>query len=71
MFYQARFLLFFLTFFITNILFAQGGRINEYNTIGWYNYFGTFGLSKTWSIHTEYQWRRVDWVTAWQQSLLR
>lgn len=50
---------------------GQNGRKNEYNTIGWYNYFGTFKFSKKWSIHTEYQWRRVEWINAWQQSLLR
>ncbi|MCS6795577.1 MAG: DUF2490 domain-containing protein [Raineya sp.] len=71
MLHSVKIFVFFSLFFATNILFAQGGRINEYNTIGWYNYFGTFALSKTWSIHTEYQWRRTDWITAWQQSLLR
>jgi hypothetical protein len=59
-----------LIFSITSIS-AQNGRVNEYNTIGWYNYFGTFRLSKTWGIHTEYQWRRTEWISAWQQSLLR
>lgn len=50
---------------------AQNTRLNTYNTIGWYNYFGTFKLSDKWGIHTEYQWRRSNIVTSWQQSLLR
>jgi hypothetical protein len=50
---------------------AQNTRLKEYNQIGWYNYFGTFKLSDKWGLHTEYQWRRDDWITKWQQSLLR
>lgn len=50
---------------------AQNTRLNDYNTIGWYNYFGTFKLSSKWSIHTEYQFRRAELITAWQQSLAR
>lgn len=50
---------------------AQNTRISNHNTIGWYNYFGTFTLNKKISIHTEYQWRRAQLVTQWQQSLLR
>lgn len=57
--------------FSSKIVFSQNTRINENNTIGWYNYFGTFKLSKHWGIHTEYQWRRTELITAWQQSLLR
>lgn len=50
---------------------AQNTRLNDYNTIGWYNYFGTFKLSSKWSLHTEYQFRRADLITNWQQSLAR
>ena len=50
---------------------AQNTRINNFNNIGWYNYFGTFKLNGKWGIHTEYQWRRVNTITDWQQSLLR
>ncbi|MCU0333934.1 MAG: DUF2490 domain-containing protein [Chitinophagaceae bacterium] len=50
---------------------AQNTRIKDYNSIGWYNYFGTFKLSNRWGIHTEYQFRRDEVVTSWQQSLLR
>lgn len=50
---------------------AQNSRINERNTIGWYNYFGTFKINKSIGIHTEYQWRRNALITKWQQSLLR
>lgn len=50
---------------------AQNNRINTKETIGWYNYFGTFKLHDAVGLHTEYQWRRDNIITDWQQSLLR
>lgn len=50
---------------------SQNNRINTNETIGWYNYFGTFKFSEKFSFHTEYQWRREEFITHWQQSLLR
>lgn len=50
---------------------AQTGRINQYNTVGWYTYFGNHRLSDRFSLHAEYQWRRTGLITDWQQSLLR
>jgi hypothetical protein len=50
---------------------AQNNRLTTSNTIGWYNYFGTFKLSEKTGIHTEYQWRRNDLISSWQQGLLR
>lgn len=50
---------------------GQNNRINTSNSIGWYNYFGTFKLSSKFGAHTEYQWRRNNLITDWQQSLLR
>lgn len=52
-------------------LHAQNNRITTRGQIGWYNYFGTFRLTKKVSLHTEYQWRRDDWIRNWQQGLLR
>ncbi len=51
--------------------FAQNNRLNTNTNIGWYNYFGTFKLSKKIGVHTEYQFRRNKVITEWQQSLLR
>lgn len=51
--------------------FSQNTRISDRNAIGWYNYFGTFKLNRKLGIHTEYQWRRDNTITDWQQSLLR
>ncbi|MFN0081141.1 MAG: DUF2490 domain-containing protein [Ferruginibacter sp.] len=51
--------------------YGQDTRIDDKNTIGWYAYIGTFNLNKKWSIHTEYQWRRNNVITNWQQGLLR
>lgn len=50
---------------------AQNSRISDDNSIGWYNYFGTFNLNKKFGIHTEYQWRRENIITDAQQGLLR
>mgnify|MGYP002413066483 FL=1 len=54
-----------------NALQAAGSRIRTSHNIGWYNTFLTFRLSDKSSIQAEYQWRREDWITHWQQSLLR
>ena len=61
----------FISFFILNSLNAQNNRTSNYNSIGWYNYFGTFKVSEKFGIHTEYQFRRNEIITEWQQSLLR
>jgi len=50
---------------------SQNTRNNEYNTIGWYSYFGTFKLDSKYSIHSEYQLRRDNFITDKQQGLLR
>jgi hypothetical protein len=68
---KCRSLLLVILFSVAQISLAQNTRLNHNNTIGWYNYFGTFKLSDKFGLHTEYQWRRVDGITAWQQSLLR
>ena len=60
-----------LTCFVSNNVSGQNNRINTNENIGWYNYFGTFKLSKKMGLHTEYQWRRDNYITNWQQSLLR
>nr|MBP6575743.1 DUF2490 domain-containing protein [Chryseobacterium sp.] len=51
--------------------FSAQNRISDHNKIGWYAYNGTFKLDSKFSIHTEYQWRRNDYIMTWQQSLLR
>ena len=53
------------------IALGQNNRLNTNNNIGWYNYFGTFKVAEKFGIHTEYQWRRNNYITDWQQSLLR
>ena len=68
---KSKFLLFAFLFLFSQILFAQNNRLNHSNAIGWYNYFGTFKLSNKFGLHTEYQWRRDNIITNWQQSLLR
>lgn len=50
---------------------AQNSRISEKNTIEWFNHFTTLKFSKKWSAHAEYQWRRVNMIKDWQQSLFR
>ncbi len=50
---------------------AQNTRLVDANTIGWYNYFGTFKLDNKFGIHSEYQLRRDNFITEKQQGLLR
>jgi hypothetical protein len=57
--------------FRCNFIHAQNNRIKTGENIGWYNYFGTIKLTEKIGLHTEYQFRREDWINNWQQSLLR
>ncbi|MBK8087440.1 MAG: DUF2490 domain-containing protein [Chitinophagaceae bacterium] len=50
---------------------AQNNRIRDNNSIGWYTTTGTINFNKKWSAHLEYQWRRENYISNWQQSLLR
>lgn len=50
---------------------TQNNRLNTHGTIGWYNYFGSIKLSQKFGLHTEYQWRRDEIISNWQQSLIR
>lgn len=53
------------------LAFSQTNRIANKNQLGWYVYEGDHPVSKKWQIHAEYQWRRVDFIKFWQQSLAR
>ena len=65
-------LIFFLVFsFYVRNTTAQNTRITDKNNIGWFNNFTTLKFSDKWSGHLEYQWRRNEIVTNWQQSLFR
>jgi len=68
-----KYLLFFsiIIFFLEKKMNGQNTRLNDYNNVGWYNYFGTFKVSEKIGFHTEYQFRRTEFITNWQQSLLR
>ncbi|KAB7727931.1 DUF2490 domain-containing protein [Rudanella paleaurantiibacter] len=50
---------------------AQNTRLRDNNTIGWFTNVSTLTFSARWSGHLEYQFRRDEFVTKWQQSLLR
>ena len=60
-----------LLMIVGSITFAQNTRIQDANKIGWINYFGTFKIAEKYSIHSEYQWRRDNYVTDKQQGLFR
>ncbi|WP_041258422.1 DUF2490 domain-containing protein [Fibrella aestuarina] len=51
--------------------FGQRQRLLDHNAIGWYVYNGDHKLTQRWTLHTEYQWRRIDLIRSWQQSLAR
>jgi len=61
-------ILFILSAFLATV---QTTRIANHNKIGWYTYTGTFNITGKWGLHSEYQWRRDNFITNWQQSLLR
>ena len=46
-------------------------RITNTSNNGWYSYLGNHRIAEKFLIHTEYQWRRADIVSTWQQSLKR
>jgi len=50
---------------------AQNNRITTYEKIGWYGCFTTIKLNNESGLHAEYQWRRDNYITDWQQGLLR
>ncbi len=65
-----------ITAFVTSLvallpqsICAQRETATQFHS--WYIYQGNHRLNARWGIHTEYQWRREDWGTTWQQSLTR
>ena len=66
-----RFLLLFAFLFSFKFCNAQQIRLNDKNNIGWYNIFTTTNLNSKWSIHAEFQFRRVDFAKNGQQNLFR
>ena len=64
-------LLLFVLSILPSLVNAQNTRLNDHNKIGWYSFIGNHKLDKKWSVQLEYQWRRTDYITNWQQSLLR
>lgn len=62
---------FFLFLTTLHYALAQNTRINENNNIGWYNFNATIKLDSKFGINSEYQWRRINYITDWQQSLIR
>lgn len=53
------------------VSFGQAGRLADFNRIGWYVYNGDHKVAPRWEVHTEYQWRREDFIRTWQQALTR
>jgi hypothetical protein len=57
--------------FSFNFSNAQQKRFKDNNSIGWYNIFTTTKLNSKWSVHAEFQFRRVGLATNAQQNLFR
>lgn len=66
-----KYLVLFYLILLSNLSFSQEERLSDNNTIGWVSYVGAFKVKPKLSIHTEYQWRRVDGFKNWQQGLAR
>lgn len=54
---------------LTTVGFGQSPRLIDHNTLGWFVYAGDHKLTPQWALHTEYQWRRINWSP--QQQLAR
>lgn len=50
-------------------VFAQKEIATQTNA--WFMYFGNHRLTDKLGLHTEYQWRRHEFISTWQQSLMR
>jgi len=68
--YTTCFLLLFFVLKHDNV-FAQNNRENTYGKIGWYNVFATVKFTEKTAYNIEYQWRRDEFITKWQQGLFR
>lgn len=55
--------------YIIGTSFSQ--KIISNQNHAWVTYLGNHKITSKWGIHTEYQWRREDGFTNWQQSLMR
>lgn len=62
---------FILNYLLTPTAYGQAQRLPDDNAIGWYVYNGDHKVGQKWEVHTEYQWRRIDLIRTWQQSLAR
>ena len=51
--------------------YGQNNRLTDYNTIGWLVYVGDHKIAPKWTLHTEYQARRVQWLRVPQNQLSR
>ena len=51
--------------------FGQSSRLNDFHRLAWFTYVGDHKIADKWTVHTEYQWRRVDWLRDPQQQLAR
>lgn len=60
-----------LLFTICTIGTSFSQKIISNQNHGWATYLGNHKITTKWGIHTEYQWRREDGFTNWQQSLMR
>ncbi len=58
-----------LSFFLFTSLFLHAQTATHTNS--WWMYFGNHRLNDKLGLHTEYQFRRHDIVSDWQQSLMR
>lgn len=51
--------------------YGQSARLRDFHSLAWLVYVGDHKVADNWAIHTEYQWRRADWLRDPQQQLAR
>lgn len=64
-----KYIIFLFSFGIIGTSFSQKTISNQNHA--WVTYLGNHKITNKWGVHTEYQWRREDGFTNWQQSLMR
>lgn len=62
--------LLFVSLIVTSVYTFAQKQISD-QSHGWLMYFGNHRFNERFGLHTEYQWRRADFMEHWQQSLLR
>jgi hypothetical protein len=69
--FSPKFIIIILLLVIGLPTYSQNTRITDPNTIGWYAFSANIKLTKAWTLHSEFQWRRDELISEPMQNLFR